>query len=382
MKKFSLAFGLMLTAQVGLRAQSGLMAQNGNLFHITGQLQNLKAVRIYLIYFKEGRQVLDSATVDNGAYVLTGELTESSPATLLDVSPLGGRTPAGDIAEIYLTPESFSVTHIDSFSNTVIAGSMLNTDFKRLLEEEKPYRQREMALLPAYQAARQAKDDQTIRSIEAQVKAIRKGMDDTVYAPFARNHPQSPLALHVLQLYAQDDPDAPALPTLFNSLSSVVRGSAAGKAFAHRLAIAAKTAIGATAMDFTQNDTLGKPVSLSAFRGRYVLLDFWASWCGPCRLENPNIVSAYTRYHGKGFDILSVSLDRPGDMDKWIKAIRSDGLTWTHVSDLRFWQNAAAVEYGVQSIPQNFLIDPQGKIIGKGLRGDELEKKLSQVYKN
>ena len=192
MKKFSLAFGLMLTAQVGLRAQSGLMAQNGNLFHITGQLQNLKAVRIYLIYFKEGRQVLDSATVDNGAYVLTGELTESSPATLLDVSPLGGRTPAGDIAEIYLTPESFSVTHIDSFSNTVIAGSMLNTDFKRLLEEEKPYRQREMALLPAYQAARQAKDDQTIRSIEAQVKAIRKGMDDTVYAPFARNHPQSP----------------------------------------------------------------------------------------------------------------------------------------------------------------------------------------------
>jgi thiol-disulfide isomerase/thioredoxin len=138
--------------------------------------------------------------------------------------------------------------------------------------------------------------------------------------------------------------------------------------------------VGATAMNFTQNDTAGKPVTLSAFRGKYVLVDFWASWCGPCRMENPNVVSAYAKYHPKGFDILSVSLDRAGDKDKWLKAIYADRLAWTHVSDLQFWQNAVAVQYGVGSIPQNFLIDPQGKIVAKGLRGEDLEKKLDEIF--
>jgi peroxiredoxin len=250
------------------------------------------------------------------------------------------------------------------------------------LDDKKPYQQREMAMLPSYQAARKAKDEATVKAIEAQVKVIEKGMEDSVYTPFARNHPQSPLALYILQLYAQDDPDAPVLRTLFDGLSPAVRGSKAGKDLDEKLAIAAKTSVGSMAMDFTQNDTLDRPVSLSSFKGKYVLLDFWASWCGPCRMENPTVVSAYAKYHGKGFDILSVSLDRPGDKEKWIKAIHADGLAWTHVSDLQFWNNAVAKAYGVGSIPQNFLIDPQGKIIGKGLRGDELEKKLDEIYKN
>jgi thiol-disulfide isomerase/thioredoxin len=214
------------------------------------------------------------------------------------------------------------------------------------------------------------------------VKVIEKGMDDTVYAPFARNHPESPLALYILQLYAQDDPDAPVLRTIFDGLSPAVRGSKAGKGFDEKLTMTAKTSVGAIAMDFTQNDTLDKPVSLSSFRGKYVLLDFWASWCGPCRLENPTVVGAYAKYHSKGFAILSVSLDKAGDKEKGLKAIHADKLVWTHVSDLQFWNNAVAVKYGVQSIPQNFLIDPQGKIIAKGLRGDELAQKLSEIYKN
>ena len=375
MKKNVLVLGLMLGMYMGVMAQGG-----GNTFRINGQLKNLQATHVYLIYINDNKQILDSATVTNGAYVLTGEVAEGGPATLLDVSPMGGRPAPRDIARIFLGPESFSVTHVDSFSNAVVTGSTANTDYQEITAAEKPYEKREMAMMPAYQAARQAKDEATTKSIEAQAKVIDKAVEDSVYAPFVHNHPQSPLAIYVLQSYAKNDPDAPALRSLFDGLSPAVKGSTGGKAFAEKLAIATKTSVGATAMNFTQNDTAGKPVTLSAFRGKYVLVDFWASWCGPCRMENPNVVSAYAKYHPKGFDILSVSLDRAGDKDKWLKAIYADRLAWTHVSDLQFWQNAVAVEYGVGAIPQNFLIDPQGKIIGKGLRGEDLDKKLGEIF--
>jgi thiol-disulfide isomerase/thioredoxin len=126
----------------------------------------------------------------------------------------------------------------------------------------------------------------------------------------------------------------------------------------------------------------GKTLSLKSVRGKYVLVDFWASWCGPCRQENPNVVKAYNQFKdkGKGFTVFSVSLD--DDKDRWTKAIAADGLLWpNHVSDLKKWNNAAAAAYGVQSIPQSFLLDPNGKIIAKNLRGPALEAKLAEVLK-
>lgn len=143
-------------------------------------------------------------------------------------------------------------------------------------------------------------------------------------------------------------------------------------------AIAKKTGIGATAIDFTQNNTAGKPVKLSDYRGKYVLLDFWASWCGPCRAENPNVLDNYEKYHSKGLEILGVSLD--DKKDAWLKAIKDDGLEWAHVSDLKGWKNEVAKEYNIRAVPSNFLIDKEGKIVAVDLRGEELTQKLAEIF--
>lgn len=132
--------------------------------------------------------------------------------------------------------------------------------------------------------------------------------------------------------------------------------------------------------DFEEPDTSRKMGKLSDFRGQYVLLDFWASWCGPCREENPNVVKAYQKFHSKGFTVLSVSLDQPGKKTNWLNAVHHDGLTWSQVSDLQFWNNAAAVLYGIKAIPQNFLLDKDGKIIAVNIKGDDLNKKLMELF--
>jgi len=180
-----------------------------------------------------------------------------------------------------------------------------------------------------------------------------------------------------LQPFANDE-----VSNLVNDLASkhpTHQGVAAVKSMLEAQANKMKGLIGQTAPELSLPDPNGKEVKLSSFRGKYVLVDFWASWCKPCREENPTVVKAYNKFKDKNFTILGVSLDRPGQKDEWMKAVMKDNLTWTQVSDLMFWNSPVVQLYGIEGIPYNVLVDPYGRIIAESLRGPALEEKLAAV---
>ena len=286
-----------------------------------------------------------------------------------------------DEISIYLEPKDMQLSAADSIINATVLGSEINKEYTLLNSILEKINKKYDHLSDLYaKTPDDAKNSSYREDLMQKINEVFVNMDLQLQQ-FVREHPKSFVSLGVIKSIGGVIPDTDKCFALVNLLEEPVKSAVPTHKYSEYLKSIAHLAIGKVAPSFSQADTSGKMVSLSSYQGKYVLIDFWASWCGPCRAENPNVVKCYEQYHNKGLEIMGVSIDESKDRAKWLKAVRDDKLPWVQLSDLKGWENEVARMYGIQGVPQNYLINPEGKIIAKNLRGKELHKKIGELIK-
>jgi len=309
---------------------------------------------------------LDTAQLVNGVYEFTGKVDYPQ---FLSIA-VEGKRPAlrfyGENSQIQING------HIDSLANAEIIGSATQDLWKSYEHSMEEFKVREEKLYEDYRSASQSKDQEAIDQLMEVYNTLTKEKNEKT-GQFISANSTSPVAVDLVKQnffmseYAE-------LEEQFNKLDTALTVLPAYTEIHDRLVILEKVQIGKEAPDFTLTSIDGQEVSLKSLRGNYLLIDFWASWCGPCRQENPNVKAAYNKFHKQGFDVLSVSVDR--DENAWRKAVEEDEMIWTQLHDSK---KISGEVYGVMGIPHTLLLDKDGIIIAKNIRGHEIHKKLEEV---
>ncbi len=350
---------------------TSLVLQAQQMYSIKGTIKGAKEnAKVTLRFDNQDSEILGETIIKNQQFELKGNITEVAMHVL---AVEGSERNLG----IFLDGSNVTVNgRIDSLSEATVTGSASHRSFVEFRTLFDPYFSKLDVLgKQLSNPAMQAKQDSLYTIARTIISDLNIKADD-----FIERNKQSavtPLLLFILYNFFQQ-PDV--LDERFVKLTEQSQKSYYGRMVNTIVMDNRIGKVGTEAIDFAQADTSGRMVTLQSFRGKYVLVDFWASWCGPCRMENPNLVSAYNKYKDKNFTVLGVSLDR--DKNAWLQAIAKDGLQWTHVSDLKFWGNEAARLYKISAIPQNFLVGPDGIIVGRNLRGEELQMKLEEIFKS
>ncbi|HDJ33675.1 MAG TPA: AhpC/TSA family protein [Bacteroidetes bacterium] len=362
-RRFTILLLIMLTVSCSSRQEG---------YVITGETVGLEQGMARLRVFQGEEYVyIDSATIEDGKFVMEGSVDFPAYA-YLDL--LGMRTPVG----FFMDNDSIQIIVNTSHPElSIVKGSEPNDQLKNLFEEIDAELE---DLMERYRTASEAGDSDMLGELTSQYNDLSAKRQEII-SDYIDNNKSSVITPYLVRSNNIYSMGWEELDSLVSTFDPALEASPYTRFFRSRIETLKNVDIGQPAPDFTQPDTSGNPLSLSSLIGRseLLLIDFWASWCGPCRQENPNIVAVYEDYHDKGLEILGVSLDRPGDAERWKQAIRDDKLNWYHMSDLQYWDNAAARLYGVMAIPHSVLLGGDGIIIAKNLRGEALRQKVAEI---
>lgn len=349
-----------------------LMAQNKSAFVAKGHINGLADGEVYLAFGNFNNMPADTVQVKDGNFEFKDSISEPCYGMLFNHDYTLRVDLLIDKGNIAISGD------IDSSYDIHVAGSPVVNEYaaynQSLNNTKKPIQEIYEKWIASYNSG----DSDGVRKYKPEFFAARdsQGVGAVkLQLDFIKNHPDNNASAWELFHYLNEK-SLEKSKAMFSGFSENVKNSEQGKEVNNRIATLSRIEVGNYAPGFEQNSVNDQAVTLASYKGKYVLLEFWASWCGPCRAESPNVLKAYNKYKSKGFDVLSVSLDNT--KKNWETAIQKDGLLWTQVSDLKGWKNNVATLYGVQAVPANFLIDPTGKIIATNLRGDDLNQALKE----